>query len=212
MAYIFLDESGDLGFNWKKKNSKFFVITLVSVSDKRPLERLTSKIYAQLRKKVRKIGGGVLHSVKEKPITRKRFLKGISRLDCQIMTIYLDKSSVYTKLQNEKHVLYNYIVNILIDRVLSKKLTYSSGKLFLIASRRETNKFLNLNFKQYLKRQVENKHKVQIEIEIKNTAEEKALQAVDFVSWAIFRRYEFKDLEYYKIIKRKIVEENKLYK
>jgi len=37
------------------------------------------------------------------------------------------------------------------------------------------------------------------------------LQAVDFVSWAIFRKYERNDYEYYDVIKDKIVEEKLLF-
>ena len=37
------------------------------------------------------------------------------------------------------------------------------------------------------------------------------LQAVDFASWAIFRKYEKNDDSYYRIIKGKIIEENPLF-
>ncbi len=37
MTYIFLDESGDLGFS--KKSSKWFLFTLVVVDDPRKLEK-----------------------------------------------------------------------------------------------------------------------------------------------------------------------------
>jgi hypothetical protein len=65
------------------------------------------------------------------------------------MSIYLNKEKVYIKLQNEKHVLYNYVTNILLDRIITKKLL-KDNNITLIASRRETNKFLNENFKNYL--------------------------------------------------------------
>ena len=41
--------------------------------------------------------------------------------------------------------------------------------------------------------------------------ENKSLQAVDFISWAMFRKYEKSDYEYYEIIKNKIVEEKLLF-
>ncbi len=127
------------------------------------------------------------------------------------MTIYLNKKRVYTKLQNEKQVLYNYVANILLDRVYSKKIVPVKSIIKLIASRRETNKFLNENFKNYLNSQVENRHKIKMEVLIKSPYEEKSLQAVDFVSWAIFRKYEYGDDSYYNLIKNKIVEENPLF-
>lgn len=82
----------------------------------------------------------------------------------------------------------------------------------MIASRKETNKFLNENFKNYLSAQVKNNHKLDINIEIKTPHEEKALQAVDFISWSIFRKYEHSDESYYEIFKDKIYEENILFK
>jgi hypothetical protein len=54
-------------------------------------------------------------------------------------------------------------------------------------------------------------HGLDLRIEIKTPAEEKSLQAVDFVSWAIFRKLEFGDDTYYNYIKKKIVEEDSLY-
>ena len=127
------------------------------------------------------------------------------------MTIYLNKRKVYTKLQDEKQVLYNYVTNILLDRICSKNILSVETNIKFIASRRETNKFLNENFKGYLNNQVQTRHKINIDIHIKTPSEEKTLQAVDFISWAIFRKYEYQDDSYYNIIRSKIVEENPLF-
>ncbi|MEK7168963.1 MAG: DUF3800 domain-containing protein [Patescibacteria group bacterium] len=212
MSYIFIDESGDLGFDKEKYNSKYFIITALFIPEKKPLEKIVKKVYSTLRKKIKAIGGGVLHSVKEKPATRKRLLKLLLKLELSIMVICLDKSKVYTDLQNEKHILYNYITNILINRIFTKKLIDKDKNITLIASKRETNKYLNLNFRDYLKSVIKNNHKLDIDVLIKTPSEEKSLQVVDFVSWAIFRKYEFGDFEYYRVIKDLVVEENKLYK
>jgi len=211
MAYLFLDESGDLGFNFKKKGtSQIFVVTCLFIDDKRPIEKIVKKAHSELSKKLKR-RFGILHCVGEKPITRQRLLRRMSEKECAIMTIYLNKKKVYTNLQNEKPVLYNYVTNILLDRIYSRQIFSGRGKITLIASRRETNKFLNENFKSYLKNQVINMHKGNIEVLIKSPNEEKALQAVDFVSWAIFRKYEHQDEGYYNLIKGKIIEENPLF-
>jgi len=81
----------------------------------------------------------------------------------------------------------------------------------IIASRKETNKFLNENFKSYLNNQIRDRYKIDVLIQIKTPHQEKSLQAVDFVSWAIFRKYEYGDDIYYNIIKNKVVEENPLF-
>lgn len=146
-------------------------------------------------------------------MTRKKLLRSLVQVqDVKIMAIYLNKSKVHTNLQNEQPVLYNYVTNILLDRIMNKNLVDKKQKISLIAAKRETNKFLNQNFKNYLQKQIENKHKLKIEVIIQTPANEKALQAVDFVSWGIFRKYERNDDTYYDIIKGNIVEENGLFK
>jgi hypothetical protein len=48
-------------------------------------------------------------------------------------------------------------------------------------------------------------------VEIDNPANEKCLQIVDFASWAIYRKREHNDEQYYNIIKKLIIEENPLF-
>lgn len=207
-----MDESGNLGFNFNKKGtSTYFLITFLLTKNKRSIEKCVKKVHAGLRKKYKKVG--VLHAYVEEPVTRKRLLSLLSKKDCKIMTILLNKKKVYTKLQDEKPVLYNYVTNILLDRIFTKKLLHSDDpdSIGIIASRKETNKFLNQNFKSYLQSKIAKNHNINVTISIKTPAQEKALQAVDFVSWAIFRKYEHGDATYYDIIKDKIIEENPLF-
>ncbi len=152
MAYIFLDESGDLGFDFTKKRiSKFFVITFLICENKRQIEKLVSLSHSELKKR-HKMKGGVLHCYQQKPIMRQRLLSRLANVNCSIMTVYLNKKRVYTRLHDEKDVMYNYVTNILLDRIMTKKLLGSKpDDVVLVASRKETNKFLNENFKQYLK-------------------------------------------------------------
>lgn len=214
MSYIFLDESGDLGFNPNKKSSRFFIVTFLFVEDKRPIEKAVKKTHAELSQKLKK-KVGELHAVNEKPITRQRLLKRLHEKECSIMVIYLNKKKVFTKLQDEKQVLYNYITNILLDRIFTRRLVAEKAEgeavIELIASRRETNRFFNENFKDYLESQVRNNHSKNIVISIRTPQEEKGLQAVDYISWAIFRKYEGGDDGYYNLIKEKIVEESALF-
>ena len=71
MAHIFLDESGDLGFNFKKKKtSQFFVVTFVFYKEKSDLERIVKKIFKGFLKTEVRNHKGVLHAYKESPKTR----------------------------------------------------------------------------------------------------------------------------------------------
>jgi hypothetical protein len=211
MAYIFLDESGDLGFDFDKEGtSKYFIITFLFVSNKRPIEKVVRKTHGELKNR-HKMRGGVLHCFREKPITRRRLLERLSKKECNVMTIYLNKTKVFTRLQDEKNVLYNYVTNLLLDRIFTKKLIPLDEEIILVASRKDTNKFLNENFRNYLQAKLKIGHKIEIKVEIRTPHEEKCLQAVDFASWAIFRKLERGDDTYNNYFKKIIAEENPLF-
>jgi hypothetical protein len=207
-----MDESGDLGFDFtKQRTSKYFVVTLLFVPDsKGPIEKIVKKTHHQLAKSVKR-KTGVLHATKEKPVTRQRLLKLLAEKDCAVMTIYLNKERVYSRLQDEKQVLYNYVTNILLDRIYTRRIIDTDLPIELIASRRETNRFFNENFCDYLTSKVAKEHQQVLPIRIATPHAEKGLQAVDFVSWAIFRKYEYGDDSYYNLIKSIIAEESPLF-
>ncbi len=211
MAYILMDESGDLGFDFDKAGtSRYFLLTFLVCENKRPIEKCVREVHAALRQRHRKVSSW-LHASREEPSTRSRLLRKLAQRECAVMIIYLNKRRVYTRLQDEKSVLYNYVTNILLDRIFSKRLVSGNRLVFLIASRKETNKFLNLNFREYLERQGTSNHGISLKVQMRTPAEEKALQAADFVSWAIFREYEYGDDSYSNLIAGKIVEKNPLF-
>src|SRR3989344_9503504 len=114
MAYIFLDESGDLGF--KKSSSKWFIFTIAMVSNPRTLERVIKKVWKPLKKKHKKLGE--LHAYHANDITRTRVLQKLNELDdLKVLCIILNKKKVHIDLQNQKNYLYNYTANILLDRL-----------------------------------------------------------------------------------------------
>ena len=215
MAYIFMDESGDLGFDLsKKKTSNFFIISFLLIPDdvtRKSVSKIVKKIFSTFSRAEMKHHSGTLHAYKEKSKTRCKVLQFLAMKEVNILIIYLNKKKVFTRLQDEKHVLYNYVTNILLDRICNKKLVPLKKPICLIASRRETNKFLNENFRSYLQRKIESSHMINIDIDIKIPSSDKCLQLVDFCSWAIYRKYEYMDDSYYAIIKSKIIEENPLF-
>lgn len=209
MAYILLDESGDLGFSFDRGSTKFFVVTLIFTEQKKKLQRIAKKIFRSLRKKDKKRGS--LHAYHEDPATRQRLLRELQETDCKVFVIILNKQRVYTKLKDQKAVLYNFVTNILLDRLFTKKPFNMPEEVTLLASKRETNVFINENFKSYLATQVSGNHKIKIAVDIARHDQDGSLQVTDFVSWAIFRKVEHGDDSYYNMIKHLIVEESPLF-
>lgn len=210
MSYIFVDESGDLGFNFKKKGtSKYFLISFLFVPSlkKRRIAKIVSKVFLTL-KKPKKRKSGLLHAYKESPVIRFRLLNKLVEEDIKIMTICLDKEKVYTNIKAEENLLYSNITNILLNRIYTRELIQKGEKIELIASRRATNKLLNNNFKEYIE---SNNNKLDIDVSIVSPEKDKCLQAVDFVSWSIYKKYQKGDYSYYNVIKNKIFEESWMY-
>ena len=209
---VYMDESGDLGFDFtKSKTSRYFVVSFIFTSHPRQLDKMVNKIFSGFSKIEVKNHHGVMHCYKEHPKNRVRLLNNLASSDTVVLTLKLDKTKVYTRLHDEKHVLYNYVVNILLDRMITKKLVPLNGAIRFVASRRETSKFLNDNFVNYLNSQTSFNHTLDIRTEIIKPAQEKGLQVVDFVAWSYFRKYEHGDSSYADIIKSITVEEGRLF-
>ena len=207
MAYIFLDESGDLGF--KSTSSNWFLFTIVLTNDHRKIEKCVRNAHQRLARKYKKVGE--LHAYHSQPSVRKKLLSDLAQIeDLKILCIVLNKKKVYVDLQNQKNYLYNYTANILLDRLHKKNILDTTEPIELYIDQKDTNKFIQENFEIYLKQNLTKKRNSRINIQIKPSHTEKCLQAVDFLSWAIFRKYEKNDYEYYEIIKNKIIEENLL--
>lgn len=212
MAYIFLDESGDLGFDFfKTKTSHFFVITCLLTHEKKPIEKIIKKAFQALSTRKVRARHGVLHCTREDELTKRRVFQSLAQKDCQILAIYLNKKKVFAHLKDQPHILYNFVTNILLDRIYNRHIMPLDHSIHLIASRRETNRLLNENFKSYLTSQIAKNHQRKIQVSLATPAEEKCLQIADFACWAIFRKLEKKDEKYYEMIKEKITEESPLF-
>src|SRR3989344_8977427 len=137
--YIFLDESGDLGFS--KKSSKWFLFALVLVHEERTLERVVKKVWKTVHKKHAHVGE--LHASHEKDVTRNRMLRMLAEVeDLKIMTIILNKEKVHIDLQNQKNYLYNFTANIILDRLIHKNILDGENGISLIVDRKDTKKNL----------------------------------------------------------------------
>ncbi len=182
MAYIFMDESGDLGFNKEKtRSSKNFIITFFFCDNPNPFEKIVRKTFLSMPQEKQKNHCGTLHACHEHPKTKVKMYNLLKeKKDFSIMVIRLNKAKVYTDLQNEKNILYNYITNILLDRIINKKLCNLKEPIHFVASQKDTNKYLNKVFTDYITSKVKNR--IDLKLEIKSSSKHKCLQIADFLS------------------------------
>jgi len=209
MAYIFLDESGDLGF--KPTSSKWFIFTIVLTNNHRRIEKVVRKVKESIEKKRRR-GVYELHAYNSPIRVKQKMFQLLSQeKDLKILCIILNKKKVHIDFKNQKNYLYNYTANVLLEELHSKKIIDTDEPINLYIDQKDTNKVIRNNFEKYLQDNFAKRGKNSVVIKIKPSHSERCLQAVDFVSWAIFRKYELGDYEHYEKIKDKIIEENILF-
>lgn len=198
MRYVFIDESGDTGLDFsKQKTSKHFVVTLIETKNKNSIDRLVSKIFRSVKRK-KKGKDNTLHAYKESHSTKAKFLSGLAKLDIRVTYNIINKPRQV--ITNNQHDLYLSIMLWII--AMAEKIESfenpDNPELNIYISQRETSKTLN----QRLIDVVNNLNtESKINISLKTPAQEKGLQAADFVSWTIFKKFEHGNNEYYEIIR-----------
>ena len=207
MTYIYVDESGDLGFDFSKGGaSEKFSIAFLITNNRQSINALVKKTFLSLPPAIKRKFDGVLHAKKEKSSTVKRLLKKLSSKDIYIASICLDKRKMLvTTNQND---LYAYMLISLINRLYSDDVFKDSQKINLVVSQRHTNKHLNERFFETL---VASEHGTQFTVNIVKPASDKCLQAVDFVSWALWQKYEKNDSTYSDLFSDRIICEYNMY-
>jgi len=207
MTHIYFDESGCLGVDFTKSGTKnHLLITFLILNECRPIISLVKKVSLTLPKTIRKRRGSELHAHHEKPITKKRLFNGLAKKDVRIATMRLDKRKIV--LIGNSNDLYTNMVVALINRMYADGIIQDNDDIKFIASRRNTSKTLDDEFSESIANHTQN---VNFEAEIVKACDDKCLQAVDFVSWALWQKYEIGDETYSDIIADRIVKEYIMY-
>jgi len=200
MKYVFLDESGELGF--KDSSSKYFIIALLSCDEGEiyDLRRIMKKVRAKIiKKKMKKYPELKGNNSTDK--IREEVLKRFAKTQAEIFVIILEKSKVYEYLKNKKDKLYNYLSNLILNEC-----SLEDSHICLVVDKSKTNRSLREDFDNYIRNNLSQKNNnCNLIIKHENSQKEGCLQVLDFISWSIFRNYEHKDSSFMNIIKNKIV-------
>jgi hypothetical protein len=209
--YLYLDESGDLGFNLEmNKSSKKFVITILLC--------LTDNARREFRKTVQRTLKNKINKNKKKQKTqelkgtrthiniKKYFLKNVKNDDWKIYSLILNKERVNQNLRTShgKKKLYNFLSRVLIEE-LAPLLKETREKVELVVDKSKNKEGIK-DFNHYLANQLQALLPLNVPLNIYHlhSFQTSELQAVDLFSWGIFRKFEFHDLEWYNCFAHKI--------
>lgn len=204
---IFLDEAGDLGFDFSKpRTTKTFVVTLLVASDDLPLRRAVARTLKHKIHKGRKIRAAKrvreLKGAHTSLAVKAYFWRQVQEAEFGLYTLALNKDRVSAPLRRRPERLYNYISRLLIEKC---PLTEAADRVILTLDRSKA-KTEQADFNQYLTGQLKAFLPPQIPLNIYHAPSEEnaGVQAVDLFCWGIFRKYERRDLEWYRVFQEKI--------
>ena len=207
MAFLYLDESGNLSFSpLKQGSSSKFSISFLILSDRRAINKLVKKTFKSLPPAIKRKCNGVLHAKSEKTSTVIKLLNGLATKDIKIASMCLDKNKILVS--TDQNEMYANIVISLINHLYKDGVFDNINDISLVASRRNTSNNLNERFSDNLNK---SEHGKKFTVNIVKPSDDKCLQAVDFISWSLWQKYEREICTYYDIIKDKIIHEYDMY-
>ena len=95
MAYIYMDESWDLGFNDKEWASKYFIITFLISNSVKDMELIMKNVRKWAAWKHTKLYWTFFHATKENQSANKRVLDLASRRDIKALSIIVEKEMMF---------------------------------------------------------------------------------------------------------------------
>jgi hypothetical protein len=214
---IFQDESGDLGF--KAGSSDYFIVTLLCPDHSKHLGNVVRKFKGHIIKSgwpvQLEIKANHLHMAQYNnsvPSTYKykaspdvpilEFLQKLASLSVVIDAIVVNKARINDDLRTLPYgVLYNYYSkSVLVDRIIK----YDEASLYIDRTSKQTHKMKHFDDYLYTEALIAKGHNFPFYIEHGDSNVIAGISAVDFVSWALFRKYEMKDDSFWKVIQSKV--------
>ncbi len=216
MGYLYIDESGDLGF---EKGSNYFIITCAKIDNEKDnvaFLRIPKKVRQRtLKKKYKK--GFELKFTNSSPLIRERYLSRLKDLDLQVFSLIIKKEYTNNELRDNLPILYNYLLKILLEKPL-KEIDISNNLTIYLDKCMSKNQMEN--FRAYIETEfVYLFNKVpKINVVHVSSAGHPGLQVTDFICGAFGYKYNTAkqkgDCEsYINLFKDKvIIEKNDLFK
>lgn len=212
MWFLYLDESGDLGFDLvNKKASKFFTITILAINGKDKNRALIKAAEKTLKRKLnnrrnRKRSVKELKGAETTIEVKKYLFDQLQEIQFGLYSVTLNKRSVYEKLTREKSRVYNHVAKIVLEQIPFEE---APRRVYFTIDRSKSKPEIN-EFNKYIIGELEGRldPKVPLNIEHLESTTSKGLQVADMFCWGIFRKYERREDSWYRLFEGKVRFEN----
>lgn len=195
MRYGFLDESGTVA---PFSGSNFLIVAVLTTIQPRRLALLVKKLYKKLRRRSK--AGEMKASTSEVGITR-RLLQMIAKEDVAIVAVVFDKRSI-SKPPQDPEDIYRQVSTKAIEHCVRRW-----PRITLYLDKRYTNNALRDRLEEAIREGLIGTPQEVVLVRQEDSLNRKELQAVDYVAWTLFQKYEKGDDQFYNLIVNKIVVE-----
>lgn len=215
--YIFVDESGDMNFT--ETGSKYYMFNFLV--KKRPFtlhEYIANYRYELLEKNLdphigRRLNIEYFHAHNDNKYIKNELFNIISTFDTKAVKVYsyiLEKEKVQPDKRKERENFYidNLIYSIgrLLEKVkINSNFVIITDSLPIAQNRKKQEKALKVGVTKYLK-----EHNLNLRYDIFHhcSASSANLQIIDYIGWAIYRKYEHSDNSFYQKVEKYLVAED----
>jgi hypothetical protein len=202
--FVFADEAGDFEFARKQNVSRYFIACAIALDSCELGHELL-----RLRRELMWDGVPIddyFHATEDKQFVRDRVFETLNKFEFAIYAQILEKSKAQPQVRISKHRFYKHAWYYLFRSAMPKIVTSINDQLMVTTASIGVKKG-QADFSEAVRDVVKQTQKVDAgswRTTFASSASDPCLQAADYCTWAIQRKWERKDSRSYDLIKHKI--------
>jgi len=200
---LIFDESGNMG-----KSGRYFVISCIDTRSYKALHNIMKRKLKEAKLKFPELdnNSNELKSSVAYPAIKYHIVESIAKKDLTISYIVADLNHVRESLLKEKNLLYNYMMKLLLENLISNE---DEGSRLNILCDNHTTKVASTNsLSDYIKATFLYEKGIDMELNIRlidsDASDAFVIQAADFIANSIYSYYEYDKSHNYEVIKPRI--------
>lgn len=217
MWNLYLDESGDLGFDFDhKKPSRYFIVTILSIEGLDQNRLLINSVKKTIKRKLnpKKRRKRIVAELKGSETTleiKKYFFEQSRKIDFCLYAVILDKKIIYDEIIKKGiripglvRRIYNFIAHMVINRFPFNCAKTGVNLIIDKSKARPEIREFNNSVKKYLEGKID--PRVKLHINHVCSQNNCGLQAVDMFCYGIFLKYERNKDDWFEVFEDKVTE------
>ena len=207
MWWLYLDESGDLGFDFvNSAPSDYFTVCILATSSRATNRAFGHAVKKTLKRKLNRTRRRMVQELKATHTSlavKKYAFRVLPDGPYGIYALTLNKRRLFAQLAENKDRVYNYVARLVLDQIPFERAT---GRIHLIVDKSKGSRRIR-EFNEYITRHLEGRvvSSVSLRFEHVDSKLYPGLQYADLFAWGIFQKYERKRTDWLEVFADKVL-------